>query len=86
MSKAFAAIWRKASSGWGGGMRSSSVSDGASEARRTSTGNAVKGSLSSEIRIMAVGGWACGYQADEQIIACLVCLEAAGTQVHAVGR
>jgi hypothetical protein len=50
-------------------VRSSSVSDGASAARRTSTGNAVKGSLSSEIRIMAGGEWACGYQADPSIIA-----------------
>ena len=50
-------------------MRSSSVSDGASAARRTSTGKAVRGSFSSEIRIISIGGWACGYQADMNIIA-----------------
>jgi hypothetical protein len=69
MFKAIDASCFKAASGWGGGMRSSSVSDGASAARRTSTGKAVSGSLSSEIRIMAIGKGACGYQADAPIIA-----------------
>jgi hypothetical protein len=48
--------------GWGVGSRSSSVSVGASAARRDSIGKADKGSLSSEIRIMATSV-ACGYQA-----------------------
>ena len=62
MPSACAANWRKAASGWGVGRRSSSVSLGASAARRTSTGRAERGSLSSEIRIMATSV-ACGYQA-----------------------
>ena len=69
MPRACAAICLNADSGCGAGMRSSSVSDGASDARRTSTGNAVRGSFSSEIRIISIGGWACSYQADTNIIA-----------------
>ena len=52
MPKACAANWRKAASGCGVGKRSSSVSLGASAARRISTGRAERGSLSSETRIM----------------------------------
>ncbi len=57
MPSALAANLRRAASGWGGGRRSSSVSAGASTARRSCTGRADRGSLSSETRIMVTGLW-----------------------------